>query len=508
MAIRLADLYRRGRWHSWTGGALLMGVLLVLFASAAPIYAAGSGVVSAQVTVNSQQALARVSRLSLGVNDAVWDSNLLDPQLPDLLSNAGVKVMRYPGGSTSDVYHWQTNTTEPGQSYADPANTFDAFMGVVKATGATPVITINYGSGTPQEAAAWVQYANITKHYDIKYWEIGNEIYGNGSYGANWEYDLHAQKGPAAYANNAAQFIQAMKVVDPSIKIGAVLTAPGNWPDGVVASGDTMDWNHTVLSILGSKIDFGIVHWYSQGPGGESDAGLLAAPSSGESTSVSYTPSIPSMVATLRGEIGQYSGSHASAVQIMVTETNSVSYNPGKQTVSLVNGLFLAEDYLTWLENGVTNVDWWGVHNSASGGNNNSSTLYGNAQYGDYGLLSNASCAGTGNCEPALETPFPAYYALQVISKVLKDQAQFVATTSSQGLVYAFATKRDDGKLSVLLINSDPTTTYSVHLAGANGQKALVFTYGENTTEARSSHTNNATTEVLAPYSVTAVIFS
>ena len=43
-----------------------------------------------------------------------------------------------------------------------------------------------------------------------------------------------------------------MKAVDPTIKIGAVLTLPGNWPDSVVASGDSGDWNQTVLSIAGS----------------------------------------------------------------------------------------------------------------------------------------------------------------------------------------------------------------------------------------------------------------
>jgi hypothetical protein len=252
------------------------------------------------------------------------------------------------------------------------------------------------------------------------------------------------------------QFIQAMKAVDPSIQIGAVLTMPGNWPDGVIAKGDTMDWNHTVLSLLGENVDFAVVHWYPQGPSGESDAGLLAAPANGESTSVSYTPSIPSMVSTLRSLIAQYTGDKASREQIMVTETNSVSYNTGKQTVSLVNALYLAENYLTWLQNGVVNVDWWDVHNGASGGNNNSSSLYGNAQYGDYGLLSNGSCAGAGNCEPAAETPFPDYYGLQIVSKVISNQGQMVATSSSQGLVKAFAVKRGDGSVAILLVNTDP----------------------------------------------------
>jgi alpha-L-arabinofuranosidase len=64
-------------------------------------------------------------------------------------------------------------------------------MGVAAKSGATPILTVNYGSntsgnggGTPAFAAAWVQYANVTKGYGVKYWEIGNEVYGNGEYGS------------------------------------------------------------------------------------------------------------------------------------------------------------------------------------------------------------------------------------------------------------------------------------------------------------------------------------
>src|SRR2546423_352405 len=191
--------------------------------------------------VHADTSLGTLPATAFGINAAVWDGHLLDANLPGLLQQAGVKVVRYPGGSTADVYHWQTNSTEPGQSFANPNNTFDAFMGVVQQTGAQAMITVNYGSGTPQEAAGWVQYANeggpgyagpvptypgasSTGHrYGITYWEIGNELYGNGTYGAQHEYDLHTKgQGPVAYGQRAMQFIAAMKAVAPSIKVGVV----------------------------------------------------------------------------------------------------------------------------------------------------------------------------------------------------------------------------------------------------------------------------------------------
>jgi len=51
-----------------------------------------------------------------------------------------------------------------------------------------------YGTGTPEEAAGWVRFANILKGYGVKYWSGGNENYGNGHYGASWEVDNHPDK--------------------------------------------------------------------------------------------------------------------------------------------------------------------------------------------------------------------------------------------------------------------------------------------------------------------------
>ncbi len=496
----LQYFWQRRRWQTRAGLAALLGLLL-LATCAVPAYA-DTGGVAAQVTVNTHQVLSRVSPLALGVNAAVWDSNLLDTQVPDLLRVDGVRVMRYPGGSTADSFHWQTDTLDNGTNAG--LDTFDQFMQVVRKVGATPIITVNYGTGTPEEAAAWVKYANITKHYNIRYWEIGNELYGNGTYGATWESDKHAL-GPASYATNSLQFIQAMKAVDPFIQVGLVLTAPGNWPDGQTSASSPQPWNDTVLSTACSSADFAVVHWYPQGPTGESDAGLLNAPANGESTSVSYTPSIPSMVASLHTEFNQYCGARASNMQIMTTETNSVSYNPGKQTTSLVNALYLANDYLTWLANGVTNVDWWDTHNSITTGTNDSSGLYGTTNYGDYGLL---SAGNTG--EPPTDTPFPAYYGLQIVSKVVGGFDQIVAASSNQGSVQAFAVRQWDGSVAVLLINTDPATTYTVSIAGlATHGDATVYAYGENSSAVSVTHENGdeAASQAIAPYSLTAVVF-
>jgi hypothetical protein len=482
--------------------SLCASLLLVAFVAGAGNAAASADV---QVTVNVKSSIGAIPDTAFGLNTAAWDAHLLDPQVPQLLRQAGVSILRFPGGSTADFYHWKTNTvTSTKDGGVNPQDTFDAFMKVDRQVGAQPMLTVNYGSnvagtdgGDPQEAADWVRYANITKGYGVRYWEVGNEVYGNGTYGAKWEVDLHKEIGPAAYARNALVFVQAMKKVDPTIQVGLVLTAPGNWPDG-----SNPDWNDNVLSVACQQMDFAAVHWYPREPGAESDTGLLNS-----------TNQITKMVATLRAKLNQHCGAHASHVKIMITETNSVNFNPGKQTVSPVSALFMADNYLSWLENGVTNIDWWGLHNGITPGQNNSSSLLGNKQYGDYGILSDGSAAA-GLQEPKANTPFPAYYALELLSKLAAPGDQMLQASASQSQIGVHAVRGRNGQIALLLLNKDPNAPHNIDLSllgmGPNF-RATLFTYGASSPTIKvvpdpafGSHLS----QVMPPYSMIGILLT
>ncbi|HEX5201746.1 MAG TPA: alpha-L-arabinofuranosidase, partial [Actinoplanes sp.] len=219
--------------------------LLAATALAAPVQVAHAADTPVKVTVNARAGQATVPATALGVNDAIWDTTLGTDAVADLLGAAGVKMIRYPGGSYADIYHWETHTAPGG--YVAPNTDFDTFMASVRRTGAEPMIIANYGTGTAAEAAGWVRYANVTKKYGAKYWTIGNENYGNGHYGSSWEADDHADKSPAQYAAEVVAYADAMKAVDPTIKVGAVLTMPANWPDALTGEGDAGSWNQVVL---------------------------------------------------------------------------------------------------------------------------------------------------------------------------------------------------------------------------------------------------------------------
>ncbi|MFD0573303.1 hypothetical protein ACFQ0T_33855 [Kitasatospora gansuensis] len=222
----------------------------------------------------------------------------------------------------------------------------------------------------------------------MKYWEIGNEVYGNGHYGdgKGWELDKHADKSPKEYGKNLIAYSKAMKAVDPTVKIGAVLTTPGGWPDKEKAPGDSADWNNTVLSIAGSSIDFVIVHWY---PGGTTTADLLNTPSR-----------IAATTSELRSLIAKYTGSRAASVEIAVTETDAVG---SPALTSQAAALFAPDTYMTWFEQGATHVDWWNLHNGTSEA---PTTVHGETDYQDGGVLSAGTCAG-GSANRRATRPSP-----------------------------------------------------------------------------------------------------
>src|SRR4051812_35632985 len=103
-------------------------------------------VIPSTASVDVQTSLGLLSSISVGANAAAWDSDLIDPALPRLLEDAGIQLMRYPGGSVADNYHWLTNTPDdPNLGGTDPNANFDAFMSVAARARAGAMITVNYG---------------------------------------------------------------------------------------------------------------------------------------------------------------------------------------------------------------------------------------------------------------------------------------------------------------------------------------------------------------------------
>jgi hypothetical protein len=378
----------------------------------------------ATVTVSTAQPMATMPLEGLGVASAVYYGTMTSSGAASSVAAAGIKTIRYPGGSYADIFHWQTYTGCGG--YLAPGDDFNSFINnLVTPAGATAIITVNYGSdptcdggGDTNEAAAWVAYANVTNHLGIKYWEIGNEQYANGYYNTGgWEEDLHypalpvasrvgqSALSPTAYGSNAAQFINAMKNQDANIQCGVVFNT--GYPNYSTA----VSYNAAVLGQCGNVADFVIIHWYP--------SDLFASAAQAVSTIHDTRTQLTNILGATR----------ASQMGIAVTETGAgnVTGTPA--------ALFTADNFLTWIENGVINVDY---------------------QELDSGFLAN------NNPGVANNTPLgPAYGAK--MSRLLADVGDTMLTvTSAESLLHVHATTRQDGKTGVMLINTDPNNPIPV----------------------------------------------
>ena len=193
--------------------------------------------------------------------------------------------IRWPGGNVAQDYHWLwavgprdqrvTWSNLSWKNEPEPSDFgTDEFVAFARAVGAEPSITVNVeGRGaTVEEAAAWVEYCNgaATSKYGamraanghptpfaVKFWEVGNEIWGD------W---VRGHSDAETYARNYNRYAKAMRAVDPSIKL--------------IAVGDNnMNWNRTVLRAAGEKIDYlAIHHYYGRNEAGNDPMNLMARP--------------------------------------------------------------------------------------------------------------------------------------------------------------------------------------------------------------------------------------
>src|SRR6266545_6678531 len=414
------------------------------------------------VTVDATHAIRTIDTRHFGLNAAVWDAAFDTPTTIGLLTEMGNRTLRFPGGSLSDDYHWQSNTTSTNTWTW--ATSFDAFAHVATATAADVFITVNYGSGTATEAAEWVRYANVTKGYGVGYWEIGNENYGG------WETDQNVRPhDPSTYATRFKDYHDRMKAVDPTIKIGAVAITGedsyANYTDHPATNPRTGQSHNgwtpvmlTTLKTLGVTPDFLIYHKYAQNAGQESDALLLQS-----------SRTWIGDAADLRRQWTDYLGAAGTNIELICTENNSISSGPGKQTTSLVNGLFRADSFGQILQTEFNALIWWDLRNGQDPNNNNSASLYGWRQYGDYGVVS-----GTND-------RYPTFYVGKLLKFFARGGDRVVPASSDYSLLGAYATRRADGSLSVLVINKSAANALNANLALAGyapDSNAVVYSYG------------------------------
>ena len=178
-----------------------------------------------------------------------------------------IPVLRWPGGNFVSGYHWLDGVGPVDQRprrldlawHAEESNRFgtDEFMQYCRMLGAEPYLCVNMGTGTQDEAQAWVEYCNGTGNthyanlrranghpepYNVRYWGLGNEMYGAWQIGR-----LSAED----YVKKAIEFAKVLHWTDPSIAL--VGCGENGWSD----------WDRVVLEGLASHIAFHSIHLYT-----------------------------------------------------------------------------------------------------------------------------------------------------------------------------------------------------------------------------------------------------
>lgn len=395
-------------------------------------------------TVDATQTVRLADARWFGVNTAIWEYGFDSPDTLSLLTEMGCRTLRFPGGSFSDEYHWKSNYID-GASFEGWPTAFTNFMDIATNLGANVFITANYGTGTTNEAADWVNFANNVNQCGFKYWEIGNECYGT------WEADNNTNapylpNDPWTYAMRFQDYYNAMKAVDPTIKVGIVLV-PGedmyvnnlshsayNPRTGTTHYG----WTPVLLSTLASlgvTPDFAVHHFYPEYQV-DNDASLLQVATNWAGDA-----------ANLRQQISDYFGPGGTNIELLCTENNADSGSQGRQSTSLVNGLYLADSLSQIMKTEFNSYLWWIFENGEDTGGDFDPSLYGWRTYGDFGLVLDAN------------TRYPTYYAMKLMQYFVQPGDSILNPASDDQLLAAYAARKSNGALSLLVINKDPTNT-------------------------------------------------
>jgi hypothetical protein len=342
----------------------------------------------------------------------------------------------------------------------------------------------------------------------IKYWEIGNETFGSGYYGggngysvnyaAPYPYTNFVRAGnpalsPATYGQQVKAFSLAMKAVDPTIKIGAVVSTPlgdYSWDDY-----NGQHWTPQVLAQCATNVDFIIAHWYFYNGNNDNGSTLLPAVAANIPSMINGTGSHTGTSSGLKDWINQYRPNDPTNVSIFITEfgysgsvTNSIT---GAPIIGPVTALFDADSYATWMSYGVSNICFLEMNKTP--------------------FLGDSSSLTRGE----------TFYAIKLLHAMAAPGDTFVQATSDTSTVRVQAALQRSGNVGLVLLNENRTNTKLVNVTITNASLSTTGTQyqlgtnnftgtQETPTSAPSSNTvsslGNSFSLTLPPYSMTVLV--
>ena len=190
------------------------------------------------------------------------------------IASLQVPVLRFPGGTETNGYHWRYGTgpvhLRPSHSDAEFKGTLcqhdfgtDEYLALCHEQGITPHLVLNLGTGTPEEAGQWAEYcARWYAARNVKppliYFEVGNEQEGHHELG---------HMTPEMYVTALREFVPVVRQAYPAARIIAI----GCEHYYYLRTDQLKPWRDTVLAQAADLVDVFAVHLH-QGFWGDTDA--------------------------------------------------------------------------------------------------------------------------------------------------------------------------------------------------------------------------------------------
>lgn len=432
------------------------------------------------ITIDAGTVLTKIPPTYNAHNANSWMTQMVtEAPLISHLTHLKPNVIRFPGGSISDVYFWNKPFNAPPSDA--PAQLLDAngvastagywggqttdawtislnnYYTMLQQTGNQGMITVNYGYaryGTGNNpvaqaahlAADWVRYDNGR----TKYWEIGNEC--NGTWEAGYRINTANNKDGqpeivtgALYGQHVKVFIDSMKKaaqeIGKTIYIGSYIleAQPAAWQTPT-----DQTWNSGVLPKVNSITDFYIVHsYYTPYQTNATASEILNTATDNTAAMMSYYKnSLTTAGNTIK--------------PIALTEYNITSQGT-KQQVSFVNGMHAMIVMAEAIKNNYGFTCRWDLSNGYNSGN-------------DHGLFNSGDEPGVAKWNPR-----PAFYYMYYFQKYMGDR---MLKSSTIGGVLAYASSFNSGEKGVVIVNkSTLAETVNITLQNATaGSKYYWYT--------------------------------
>ncbi len=415
------------------------------------------------VKVDASKVLAPVTPYHFGGNVAWWNHSdwLLSEDILEKARQSGIRFWRWPGGSSSDNYHWdgdfkghekeESGSGDPTRMTGEWAVSSAEFIEFCRKTGSEAIVTANYAMAryfdvkrASAYAAKWVKWFNQEQKFKVRYWEIGNENYGP------WE-EGNKMKGKEQltgemYGKDFQVFAKALRKADPDLFIGAVAVDQDN---GEEWTGYRW-WMKGLIPQVQDTADYLILHQYFMWPFDQANNYKNPKPEE----FFANLPKLGEAFNNVKASTAKYADG-AEVLPVALTEFNLVNASP-KETITLLNGLFTAEVLGEHIKAGYVCSNHWDWRNGLDA-----------KLGGDHALLS------TGDQDVPDGTPRPAYYAYVLYDRAFGDR--MVESSSDDPKVKAYASTFEGGEVGLILVNEmDKPRTAKVEVSGLAAKGAFL----------------------------------